>query len=245
MLSLEDEDWGPDLLVKTCRDWDRVFFAGKMKGHVSVQWLDAARMPRDFSNPESEGALGISYGYEYSSRWGRAYIYLNADRLLLDRDEDRTVLAGEPPVSGVRFIWAILLYELCHAYLTILTGHKEYDIDDVRDGYDEFHGKYFQRCIHAVDRSARQLLGLGAYRSYSSQYRQPIRIYDVENHIVEPSLVQKCRDGVRSIVRRDKGMSNLLISHSYILIYVLYRPPANVYYELRILRFDVQDSCCE
>ncbi|KAL8820469.1 MAG: hypothetical protein Q9191_007509, partial [Dirinaria sp. TL-2023a] len=238
-----------DLLVKTCLDWDRVFFAGNMKGRLSVRWSDGDTMRKDFSkNPAGERALAACYSYDYSSRWGHATVYMNADRLLLNLDEDKTVLAGEPPVSQFRFMWAILLHELCHAYLAILTSDKGYDKDDFRDGYDELLGKYFQRCVHAVDRSARQLLGLGANRNYASHNELPIRVYDVENHIVQPKqiwqdrVIQKCRDSVHSIALHKKGMPKLLILHSNLLIHVMYRFPANVYNELRILRFNVKDS---
>ena len=38
MLLLEHKDWGPDLVVKSFNDWDKVFFNRRLKRHVELCW---------------------------------------------------------------------------------------------------------------------------------------------------------------------------------------------------------------
>lgn len=38
MLLLEHKDWGPDLVVKSFNDWDKVFFNRRLKRHVEFCW---------------------------------------------------------------------------------------------------------------------------------------------------------------------------------------------------------------
>lgn len=148
MILLEDKDWGPDILIKSFNDWDKVFFDRRLKGHVQIVWKSEA------SDPAMQRNL---YGQQLSDgtswRWKHVKIEMNADRHLL-LPEQRPMKAGEPPVSAFRSMWGTLLHECCHAYLDILTGGA-CDIDEETEGFDGSHGTHFQRCIYAVDRSAR------------------------------------------------------------------------------------------
>ena len=119
-----------------------------------------------------------------SWRWAHAKIELNADRLLL-RPCMQAARKGEAPVSPFLAIWATLLHECCHAYLAVLSGSAN-DPKEAAEGYDGGHGCYFQRCIHAVDRSARALLDVPAFCYYDSKDNLPLKIFDLKNHKVIP-----------------------------------------------------------
>ena len=215
MLLLENTDWGPDLVVKSCHDWDKLFFNRRLKGHVQIEWLSEEVLRTHYTRRFQ----GLSNQDGLSWRWGHSRIILNADSLLLLPPHDMRPLAEEPSLSDFRFMWSIVLHEFCHAYLQILCG-RDYDNNAGAAGFDAFHGEHFQRCIYAVDQSARQLLGIAACRFYPGQGGIPIRTYDVENHIVEPKtsrwtelkkqgyrrVVQTCRHSVRRMILRNSGM---------------------------------------
>lgn len=92
---------------------------------------------------------------------------------------------GEAAVSHFRGMWGTFLHECCHAYLGILTGNA-CDEDEDKEGFDGGHGRHFQRCIHAVDRSARALLGVAAMMHYKTRDNLPQKIFDIENHKIVP-----------------------------------------------------------
>ena len=74
---------------------------------------------------------------------------------------------------------------MTHAYLAILTGNGE-DEDEEEEGFDGTHGRHFQRCIYAVDKMSRALLGIAACNdstpSSDGRLRRP---FDVEAHSVK------------------------------------------------------------
>lgn len=220
MLRWESSDWGPDLVVKTAHDFDKLFFNRKLKGHIQIKWASDEQLLRYNAN-----LLGQSNQDGQSWRWGHCLIDLNADRLLLVPSDFRSIREGEASVSQFRFLWSVVLHEFCHAYLQVLTGHNDFDHDDSKTGHDGHHGQHFQRCIYAVDRSTRGLLGIGALCSFTGQDGKPINVFDVENHTVEPKpsrwaelkgkgyrmVVQACGHGVRRLILRGSGMFQHLV----------------------------------
>lgn len=216
MLTWEKHDWGPDLVVKSCYDWDKVFFNRRLKGHVTINWSTHETLQ---SANSAYSVQGRSIADDVSWRWGHVRIELNADDLLL-LPGAWSIQDDEAPVSQFRYMWGVVLHEYCHAYLQILTGHSDFDKDDDAAGYDGTHGKHFQRCIYAVDRRARQLLGVGAMRTYVGRDGMPINYYDAENHIVTPKtskwaelrqqgyhrVIQACQHSLRKVVYRRQQL---------------------------------------
>ena len=212
MLTWEDDEWSPQLVVKSCYDWDKLFFNRRLKGHVTIMWKTHEAMTTTL-NPHNAGQCA---GDEVSWRWGHCRVELNADCLLL-LPISWSFCANEPPASAFRTLWAIVLHEYCHAYLAILTGHNITDVEDQAAGFDYYHGKHFQRCIYAVDQRTRQLLGIGASRNYGGVDGLPINVYDVENHVVTPHtskwaeqgyhrILQACQHSLRRVVIRQQQL---------------------------------------
>ena len=123
-------------------------------------------------------------GQGVSWRWAHVKIELNADRLLL-RTTMRAMKQGEAPVSPFLSMWGTFLHECCHAYLAVLSG-TAVDPEAAVEGYDGGHGYFFQRCIYAVDRSARALIGVPAACYYGPTDNLPLKSFDVKNHKVIP-----------------------------------------------------------
>lgn len=92
---------------------------------------------------------------------------------------------GEAPVSDFIVMWGVFLHECCHAYLAVLSGTAD-DLEESAQGYDGGHGCYFQRCIYAVDRSSRALMGVPAFCCYGTKDYLPQKLFDVKNHKVIP-----------------------------------------------------------
>lgn len=220
MLTWETHDWGPDLVVKSCLDWDKIFFNGRLKGHIRINWAteEYFRTQNLVSDDGQWRIDGQCVADDISWRWGHCHIKLNADFLLLVPPTQRAIRPGGTSEYQFRYLWATVLHEFCHAYLGILTGHYDTDFEDDAAGYYGGHGKHFQRCIYAVDRRARELLGIGAHRGYMGKLGMPINEYDVQNHIVTPKtsrwndfkkegyhrVIQACRHSIRRIVLRDQ-----------------------------------------
>ena len=205
MLLLEDKDWGPDLVTKSFRDWDKVFFHKRLKGHVAFVWKSEAFDPAMHRN---------LYGHQLSDgiswRWKHAKIEMNADRLLL-MPERRIMRLGEPAVSPFQGMWGTFLHECCHAYLDVLTGGA-LEEDEETEGFDGTHGTHFQRCIHAVDRSTRALLGVAACTAYGTRNR-PQKVFDMENHKViprDPKMPTLKSKGIRQIIQTCSHMVKVL-----------------------------------
>ena len=173
MLLLENADWGPDLLVKTCHDWDKVFFNGCLKGYVRIKWSSEESMLEE--DPESIVPVGVCLDDKIGWRWGQCEITMNADYLLLFATSWPRMSEGEQPFSQFELIWGIFLHELCHAYLSVLTAFRDWGDDE------DFHGEYFQRCLNAVEQSARRLLSVETNREYSDDEGRRPRYLDVKN----------------------------------------------------------------
>ncbi len=215
MLTWENHEWGPDLVVKSCYDWDKVFFNKRLKGHVTIQW----RNQEAITTALNPGLNGLCVNNDVSWRWGHCRVELNADSLLL-LPGTWNLQAGEQVVSAFQYLWAVVLHEYCHAYLAVLTGHNITDLEDCAAGFDGSHGKHFQRCIYAVDQRTRQLLGIGASRNYIGMNGLPINFYDVENHVVTPHtskwaelrqqgyhrMLQACQHSLRRVVFRQQQL---------------------------------------
>ena len=118
--------WGPDIFVRTCYDWDKVFFNGRLKGHITIQWQTEENLRKESRSSNGWACRGQCRSNDVSWRWGHCQIELNADIFLLCPEESRSriIKVGELPVSHFKLMWAIFLHELCHAYLGITTGHK-------------------------------------------------------------------------------------------------------------------------
>lgn len=221
MLTWENHEWGPDLVVKSCYDWDKLFFNRRLKGHVTIMW----KTHEAINNALNPGRAGQCVADEVSWRWGHCRIELNADNLLL-LPVCWSLRVNEPPASAFRTLWALVLHEYCHAYLAILTGHNITDSDDKAAGFDYCHGKHFQRCIHAVDQRTRQLLGVGALCDFDGQDGLPVNWYDVENHVVIPhtskwaqlkqqgyhQILQACQHSLRTMVFRQQQLIKTRLS---------------------------------
>ncbi len=73
------ERWGPDLAIKAFCDLDKVFFCGRLRGHVCLTWKPDRSFP-------SRNLLGIT---EYVNK-GKCVIQLNADLILLEPRSEST-----------------------------------------------------------------------------------------------------------------------------------------------------------
>ena len=65
-------DWGPDIIIKAFCDLDRVFFKGRLRSHVYVEWKSASSCP-------APRRRSVTYGRCQPLRGGKARIRLNAD----------------------------------------------------------------------------------------------------------------------------------------------------------------------
>ena len=80
MLLLEHKDWGPDLVVKSFNDWDKVFFNRRLKRHVElcwrteesvVSWVKGAKVVygHQVRIPRSVELLNCHKGLSFMTRW--------------------------------------------------------------------------------------------------------------------------------------------------------------------------------
>ena len=65
--------WTPDIIIKAFCDLDRVFFLGKLRGHVHVEWKTESSFRSDRHH--------IEYGLTVPLGGGKAVIHLNADTI--------------------------------------------------------------------------------------------------------------------------------------------------------------------
>lgn len=82
MLTWENHELGPDLVVKSCYDWDKVFFNKRLKGHVTIRWKSQEAMEA-MTTALNSGVNGQCVNNDISWRWGHCQVELNADTLLL------------------------------------------------------------------------------------------------------------------------------------------------------------------
>ena len=130
---------GPDVAIKAFADLDLVFFAGRLRNHVTVQWQADIGTP----NPVWGICSRPRHGEE-----GQCRIKLNASLIF---KEGWTQGTRNPFESMI----GTLLHEMSHAYEDVRSPH------DIEPG-DGGHGKLFETRIAVVHKRALQILGLWA-----------------------------------------------------------------------------------
>ena len=141
ILDAEEHEYSPDLIVKAFADLDLVFFNGKLRDNVCVQWAS------DEYFQQWEVPAG-TWGFTVRPQPGEAgqcRIKLNAKTILVDQSTD----------TPFKTMFGTMLHEMCHAYEFVRCLARDCDPGD---GHDE----YFRTKIHAVHRRAFHLLGLWA-----------------------------------------------------------------------------------
>ena len=135
----------PDIIVKAFADFDLVFFAGRLRGHVTVAWAEDAVFTR---------AWGHCLYSRRPGEKGKCRIQLNAGKILQKGWTQRT-----PNPFETMFV--TLFHEMCHAYTDVRSHHDR----------EEAHGKFFGTRIGVVHKRAMRLLGLWAIEG-PEPYRQ-------------------------------------------------------------------------
>ena len=133
--------FGPDLLIKTFADLDRVFFAGRLRGHVLVRWVK--RIEKD------GGLMGIAR--HRKPRPGKCVIEMSAEKNLLPRTGERFDNERDPVLN----MFSTVLHEMCHAYAFIRCPPEAWKTVDQ-------HCSHFQTRISVVHDRATRLLGMAA-----------------------------------------------------------------------------------
>ena len=141
ILDAEEYGYSPDIIVKAFADLDLVFFNGKLRGNVCVQWASDEYF-QSWKVPI--GTWGFTVRPQ-PGEVGQCRIKLNAKTILLDPSTD----------TPFKTMFGTMLHEMCHAYEFVRCLAKDCDPGD---GHDE----YFRTRIHAVHRRAFHLLGLWA-----------------------------------------------------------------------------------
>ena len=141
VLDAEEYGCGPDIIVKAFSDLDLVFFDGRLRGNVCVQWASNEYF-QQWQVPL--GAWGFTIKPQ-PGEVGQCRVKLNAKTILLDPSTD----------TPFKTMFGTMLHEMCHAYERVRCLPEECDQGD---GHDE----HFRTKIHAVHRRAHHLLGLWA-----------------------------------------------------------------------------------
>ena len=141
ILDAEEYGYSPDLIVKAFADLDVVFFNGKFRDNVYVQWASDEYFQR---SKVPAGTWGFTVRPK-PGEVGQCRIKLNAKTILVDPSTD----------TSFKTMFGTMLHEMCHAYEFVRCLAKDCDPGD---GHDE----YFRTRIHAVHRRAWHLLGLWA-----------------------------------------------------------------------------------
>lgn len=136
--AIEDHrPWSPDIVIKAFHDLDIIFFLGRLRNNVRIQWQTPEAFiphvtPEDF-------ALGATIG---TGRVGQMDIMIHAHNLLY-----RDVIQN-PWMQ----MWSTALHEMCHAYEGVRA----------QTGMQPGHEKDFRLKIEAVHERAQELFGLWA-----------------------------------------------------------------------------------
>ena len=130
---------GPDVVIKAFADLDLVFFGGRLRNHVTVQWRADIHAP---------GRVWGTCERPRRGEEGQCRIKLNASMIFKEAWTQRTRNPFESMMGT-------LLHEMCHAYEGVRSPH---DIEPGNDG----HGKLFATRIAVVHKRALQILGLWA-----------------------------------------------------------------------------------
>ena len=109
--------FSPDLAVKTFADLDRVFFGGRLRGHVIVHWVEKVVLQSR-----------EKYGSASPTAFGQCRIRLSAERTFVHN-------ATKPGRNPVALMFSTLLHEMCHAYEAVRSPAEW--------GRDQFHGNMF------------------------------------------------------------------------------------------------------
>ena len=138
--------FGPDLVIKTFADLDRIFFGGRLRGNVAVSWVDKL----------SHGTRG-AYGVTSFHKPGSCHIKLSAEAILLQK----WTKVGKNPVATM---FGTTLHEMCHAYEFVRCPHEA-----LRGGA---HGKHFSTKIGVIHDRAVRILGTWAVEDWEPYKQQ-------------------------------------------------------------------------
>ena len=141
VLDPEEYRYGPNIIVKAFPNLDLVFFKGRLRSNVCVQWASDKYFQQWQVPP---GAWGFSVRPQRGES-GQCLVKLNAKTILLDPSTD----------TSFKTMFGTMLHEMCHAYEYVGCFPEECDQGDG-------HDKHFRTKIHAVHRRAQHLLGLWA-----------------------------------------------------------------------------------
>ena len=86
--------WTPDLIIKAFCDIDHVFFRGRLRGHVHVEWK-----PASYFTPRASGM--VRFGKTTPLDGGKARIRLNAGGIL-----------GDTGYGPFKEMWRTMLHEM-------------------------------------------------------------------------------------------------------------------------------------
>lgn len=150
ILDAEQYGYGPDIIVKVFADLDLVFFDGRLRGNVCVEWVSDKYFQKWRVPP---GAWGFTVRPQLGES-GQCRVKLNAKTILLNLSTD----------TPFKTMFGTMLHEMCHAYEHIRCFPEDCDPGDG-------HDKHFRTKIHAVHRRAYHLLGLWAIDKRES-YRE-------------------------------------------------------------------------
>ena len=164
ILDAEENGYAPDIIVKAFSDLDLVFFGGRLRGNVCVQWASDAYF-QQWHAPT--GTWGFTVRPQ-PGEFGQCRVKLNAKTILQDASTD----------TPFKTMFGTVLHEMCHAYEHVRCYPQECD---QRDGHD----KHFRTKIHAVHRRAYPLLGLWAI-----DRREPYR----KDHFMSQEWSREWRD---------------------------------------------------
>lgn len=139
---IESKDWAPDLIIKAFIDLDRVFFLGRLRGHVHVQWKSASSFPEPTPRRLTMGVTTPLGG-------GKARIRLNADAIF-----------ASTRMSTFKEMWRTMLHEMCHAYEITQVAEQNWQSDK--------HGAHFGTKVMAVHERARREIHVGAVHRLES-----------------------------------------------------------------------------
>ena len=160
--SVEDElTIAPDLVIKAFSDLDLVFFSGRLRGNVAVQWVEDEFFC-DREKPLTVRGHCSKYhndGLRISVE-GRCHIRLNAT--IIFRRGWKNPGDPEPWQQMI----GSLLHEMCHAY-AVVRSPRDKEPDDGSKG----HGPLFNTRISVVHKRALRMLGMFAISRHKN-YKQ-------------------------------------------------------------------------
>lgn len=168
-----------DIVVKAFADLDRVFFGGRLRGNVTVQWV--REIARD------EGEKGI-YGETKPFRNGQCRITLNATKILLQRWRK----VGNNSVASM---FGTLLHEMCHAYDFVRCLNQK---------HVDAHDKCWQTMIGVIHDRCCRILGTWAIESWEP-YKQHYFLSKEEEKSRKEALGSGIGGGKKYVGSERKG----------------------------------------